>query len=63
MAEKETQIRNEVAATCRRADRQRGTEDGTHQKKLFRALGFKSITQMTIKELEHARSVCARICS
>jgi hypothetical protein len=63
VAEKETQMRNEVAAACRRADRQRGTEDGTHQKKLFRTLGFKSITQMTIKELEHARSVCARICS
>lgn len=63
VAEKETKTRNEIAAACRRADRQRGTEDGTHQKKLFRALGFRSITQMTIKELEHARSVCARICS
>lgn len=63
VAEKETKARNEIAAACRRADRQRGTEDGTHQKKLFRHLGFKSITQMTIKELEHARSICARICS
>lgn len=63
VAEKETQMRNEVAAACRRADRQRGIEDGTHQRKLFKAMGFKSITKMTVKELENARTVCARICS
>ncbi len=63
VSEKETKARNEIAAACRRADRERGTQDGTHQKKLFRAMGFKSITQMTLQELDNARSVCARICS
>jgi hypothetical protein len=63
VADKETSVRNKICATCRQADRQRNEEAGTHQKKLFRALGCKSITVMTLKELEHARTVCARLCS
>lgn len=63
VTQRETKVRNEIAAACRRADRDRGADHGTHQKKLFRVLGFKSITQMTLKELEHARTICARVCS
>jgi superfamily II DNA or RNA helicase len=63
VAEKETQCRGEIAKTCNRADYAKEVPPGTHQKKLHKALGFRSITTMTLKELEHARSVCARICS
>lgn len=63
VADKETSVRNKICSACRQADRQRNEEAGTHQKKLFRALGCKSITVMTLKELEHARTVCARLCS
>lgn len=63
VAEKETQCRGEIAKTCNRADFSKGSEPGTHQKRLHKELGFRSITTMTLKELEHARSVCARICS
>jgi hypothetical protein len=63
VAEKETQCRGEIAKTCNRADYAKEVPPGTHQKKLHKALGFRSITTMTLKELAHARSVCARICS
>lgn len=62
VAEKETRCRNEISKACNRADYEKRCDPGTHQKKLFRVLK-KSIKEMTIKELEHARSVCARICS
>jgi hypothetical protein len=63
VAEKETQCRGEIAKACNRADFAKGSDPGTHQKRLHKALGFKSITVMTLQELQHARSVCARICS
>jgi superfamily II DNA or RNA helicase len=62
VAEKEFRTRNEISKACNRADFEKQCDPGTHQKMLFRVLK-KSITQMTIKELEHARSICARICS
>lgn len=62
VSEKETKCRKEICKACNRADRDKGCDPGTHQKKLYRAMG-KSITEMTIKELEHARRICARICS
>jgi len=63
VSERESQCRGEIAKTCNRADFAKGSDPGTHQKRLHKALGFRSITTMTLKELEHARSVCARICS
>jgi len=63
VAEKESQCRGEIAKACNRADFAKGTDPGTHQKRLHKALGYRSITVMTLKELEYARSVCARICS
>jgi superfamily II DNA or RNA helicase len=63
VADKETQCRSEIAKTCNRADYAKGSDPGTHQKRLFKAMGNRSITAMTLKELEHARSICARICS
>lgn len=63
VAEKESQCRGEIVKTCSRADFQKGSEPGTHQKRLHKLLGFRSITVMTLKELENARSVCARVCS
>lgn len=54
---------NKIADTCRSADRAKRVEPGTHQKMLFRAMGNRSIKNMTLKELEHARTICARICS
>ncbi len=63
VTEKETQCRGEIAKACNRADFAKHVQPGTHQKKLHKALGFRSITTMTLKELEYARSVCARICS
>lgn len=62
VAEKEMKCRNEISKACNRADYEKNSDPGTHQKKLFRILR-KSITQMTMKELEHARSICARVCS
>ena len=55
--------RDQIAGSCRSADRARGVPPGTHQKLLFKAMGHRSITEMTLKELEHARTICARICS
>jgi hypothetical protein len=63
VADKETQCRSEISKACNRADYAKGSDPGTHQKRLFRALGNRSITTMTLKELEHARTICARICS
>jgi len=63
VADQETQCRGEIAKTCNRADYAKGTDPGTHQKRLFKAMGNRSIKDMTLKELEHARSICARICS
>lgn len=63
VAEKETQLRNHLSKSCNRADFEKRVDPGTHQGRLFKAMGFKSITQMTLKELEHARTVCARVCS
>lgn len=63
VADKETQCRSEISKACNRADWAKGSDPGTHQKRLFKAMGNRSITAMTLKELEHARSVCARICS
>jgi hypothetical protein len=63
VTEKETQLRNHLSKSCNRADYEKRVEPGTHQGRLFKAMGFKSITQMTLKELEHARTVCARVCS
>lgn len=63
VADKETQCRSEIAKTCNRADYAKGSEPGTHQKRLFKAMGNRSITAMTLQELQHARTICARICS
>ena len=63
VAEKESQCRGEIAKTCNRADFMKGSDPGTHQKRLHKQLGYRSITVMTLQELEHARSVCTRICS
>lgn len=63
VTERELKCRKEISKACNRADRDKGCEPGTHQKRLFMAVGRKSITEMTIKELEYARSICARVCS
>ena len=63
VSDKETQCKNEIAKTCRTADYAKGCEPGTHQKRLFKAMGNRSITAMTLRELENARTICARICS
>lgn len=63
VTDRERKCRKEISKACNRADREKGCEPGTHQKRLFKAVGHKSITEMTIKELEYARSICARICS
>jgi superfamily II DNA or RNA helicase len=63
VSDKETQCKNEIARTCRTADYAKGCDPGTHQKRLFKAMGNRSITEMTLKELENARGMCARICS
>ena len=63
VAENENQLRIEISKTCNRADYSKGDEPGTHQKRLHKALGFRRLKEMTIKELENARSVCARNCS
>lgn len=62
VAEKEIRTRNEISKACNRADYEKKCDPGTHQKRLWKHLG-KSITQMTLKELEHARTICARVCS
>ena len=63
VADKETQCRTEISKTCNRADYAKGCEPGTHQKRLFKAVGNRSIKEMTLQELEYARTICARICS
>lgn len=63
VADKETQCRGEIVKACNVADDRKGKKPGTHQRMLFKAMGFKSITEMTLRELEHARTKCARLCS
>lgn len=63
VSERESQCRGEIAKTCNRADFAKGSDPGTHQKRLHRELGFRSITVMTLQELENARTVCTRVCS
>lgn len=63
VAERERTVRNGMKAACNAADRRKGLEPGTHQKRLHKALGYKTFDSMTLKELEHARSVCTRVCS
>ena len=62
VAEREADARAGIVAACRRADIAKGVPFGFHQRELFRLNG-KSITEMSLTELEHARSVCARLCA
>jgi superfamily II DNA or RNA helicase len=62
VAEKEFRTRNEISKACNRADYEKKCDPGTHQKRLWKHFK-KSITQMTLKELENARTICARFCS
>ena len=62
VAQREMKCRKEIAKACNRADFAKGAEPGTHQRRLYKALG-RGIPTMTLKELEHARSICARVCS
>ena len=61
--EEETALRNHISEMTRKADWVKKVPYSTHQAKLFELLGYKSITIMTREELEHARTVCIRLCS
>lgn len=62
VTDQEWKIRTEITKTCARADNFKGLPFGTHQKRLWSRTG-KSTTEMTVKELEHARSICAQLCA
>lgn len=62
VADLEIEARAQIVAACRRADVAKGVAFSTHQRELFRRTR-KSITEMSIAELEHARSICARLCA
>jgi superfamily II DNA or RNA helicase len=63
ISEQEDKVRIEITKACNRADFDKGCEPGTHQKRLYKALNYRSIKVLTLKELECARSVCTRVCS
>ena len=56
-------IRNQIASACRSADNAKGVNWGAHQTLLYNAMGRRRLENMTLKELEYARTVCTRICS
>lgn len=60
--DKETEQRNHIAETCRKADNAKGLPFGTHQARLFHHTG-KRMENMKLEELENARTICAHICS
>lgn len=59
LSERETDIRNQIAKSCRRLDSDKGVEFGTHQSALFKRTG-KSTTKMTEEELKHAAAIVSR---
>jgi len=62
IAQQESDLRKNIANACRTADYQKNADPGTHQKLLFRRTK-KSITLMTLAELQSASRECARVCS
>lgn len=63
VSEQMEQTRKHIYKACSSADFSKGVSPGTHQKKLYRLLGWKRLADMTLEQLENARAVCARICS
>jgi superfamily II DNA or RNA helicase len=61
-AENMKRIRRDISQSCNAADFRNNVKPGTHQGELFKRTG-KSITAMTLKELENARRVAIQICS